>query len=212
MTELFIDTETTGFFHGRLPLDHDDQPHIVEIAMLMIHDGQRVAQASLVVECPIEVPEQAFAIHGISQDITKAAGVRPIEAISLVEGLCRSADRIIAHNADFDRKMLEIALTRHGHPIPWIDDQDRWFCTMKAAAPLCKMPLKSNQIRAEFRKTGLFKMPRLGEALEILCGIKESNLHSALADVEACAKIYAAIMARKEPPTGTLQTESRLDI
>ncbi len=48
---LFFDTETTGLFSDRLPIDHPDQPYIVQLAAQLCHDdGRPVAGFSLIVD------------------------------------------------------------------------------------------------------------------------------------------------------------------
>lgn len=198
MIELFIDTETSGFVHKTLPLDHESQPHLVQIAMLLRESGKEVAHANLVVKCPVEVPEKARAVHGYTQERTMLVGVGIPEACSLLMEMCYPVDRIIAHNAAFDRAILEIALTRRGCLIPWAKGNRQWFCTMEAAEPHCRIPATPAQIRAGFKKRGEFKQPKLEEALQILLGERLENAHDALADVRGCARVYDWLQARKE--------------
>jgi len=40
---LFWDTETTGFFDDRLPVDHEAQPYIVQLAAELCEDDGRAA-------------------------------------------------------------------------------------------------------------------------------------------------------------------------
>lgn len=48
---LFFDTETTGFFQDKLPVDHPDQPYIVQLAAQLCEDlGEPIAEFSLIVD------------------------------------------------------------------------------------------------------------------------------------------------------------------
>jgi DNA polymerase III epsilon subunit-like protein len=196
MIELFVDCETTGFVHKDLPLTHGKQPHLVQLAMLLREDGEEVSRVSLVIKCPIEVPEAARRVHGYTQERTLYLGVGLPHALNLFLELCNPVDRIIAHNAEFERAILEIALARQSCFIPWGGDKARWFCTMQAAEPLCKIPATPAQIRAGFKKPGEFKQPKLEEALKTLCcGIELKDAHDALADVVGCAGLYDWLVA-----------------
>ncbi|MGI9502100.1 MAG: 3'-5' exonuclease [Geminicoccaceae bacterium] len=188
MRELFVDTETTGFINFRLPLDHPSQPHLVQLAMILRDDGNEVGHVNMVVRCPVEIPEKAREVHGYDQSTTDRIGVTPHTACSVFHEM--APEVIIAHNADFDRGIMEIALNRASIPIPWNCSLQNWFCTMKASESHCRIPATEKQIRAGFKKRGEFKQPKLEEALEILTGKKMVGAHDALADVRACAKVY----------------------
>ena len=187
MKYLFFDTETTGFPNGKLNLNHDDQPHLVQVGMLLRDDRKEVARASLVVTCPVEVPEKARSVHGYDQEATIRVGVKPSTACALFCDMAHRADTIVAHNAQFDRKIMDIALLRHGWPKP----ETSWFCTMSAAEHRCKIPASEKQIRAGFKKRGQFKSPKLEEALKIL--LREEALegaHDAMTDVLGCMRLF----------------------
>lgn len=193
MLELFLDTETTGFIHPKKPLDHTDQPHLVQLAMILREGGKEVAQASLVVRCPIEVPEKARAVHGYDQARTQAIGVSPATACALARDMMAAATVVIAHNAEFDCRIMAITMTRAAKAMPAAP----WFCTMVAAEPHCRIPATPAQIRAGFKKPGDFKQPKLEEALDILVGEKLENAHDALADVRGCMKVYDWLRAKE---------------
>ncbi len=133
MIELAIDVETTGFPSSSKPLDHEDQPHIMQIGMVMRENGDIVGEYSSHVVCPVDPQEGAFKVHGISRQKTIDLGVPPNVIMHVVISLAMKVDRIIAHNVSFDMKILEIAARRCDMTLP---NSAMQFCTMKEWARL----------------------------------------------------------------------------
>ena len=101
---LFVDVESTG-----LDLETDE---VIEVALLPFsydpHSGEILevieGQALNELRDPgIPIPEESQQIHGITDEQVRG---KTIEAAK-VEALVSSADLILAHNAAFDRPMLE---------------------------------------------------------------------------------------------------------
>ena len=97
----------------------------------------------------------------------------------------------IAHNEQFDARILRIALMRHESEA----SADYWKggpsdCTARLATPICKIPPTKKMIAAGFNK---FKTANLSEAYRHFMGCDFENAHSALADVNACAAVYFSI-------------------
>lgn len=101
---LFLDTETTGL---------DASAEIIEIAIM---DAAGVALLDTLVKPMNPIPPEASAVNGISeQDVMHAptwCDVGPRVASILVDRLA------IAHNADFDNRMLRQTFTLYGLDMP----------------------------------------------------------------------------------------------
>lgn len=184
MLTLVYDTETSG-----LPNDGplSGQPHLVQLAAILVNGDREIARMSTVVKCPVEIHPKATAAHGYTREMTQDLGVDVKVALSMLEGMSDYASIWVAHNSAFDLKILKIAFDR----LEWIYEAPRNdICTMRLAEPHCRIPATDRQIAAGFKKPGEFKQPRLDEALRILCAHELEGAHDALADCAGAWKLY----------------------
>ena len=74
---LVFDTETTGFVDFHMPPDHECQPHLVQLAAILIDDAgsERATMSVIVKPDGYEIPEKASAVHGITTDIASRVGI-----------------------------------------------------------------------------------------------------------------------------------------
>lgn len=191
MRALFYDTETSGLPDFRAPSESPHQPHIVQVAASLVDCDTRAVLASIdLVVAPTDwdIPAEVSAVHGITVERARDIGVSEHLAVEALLALWQRADYRVAHNEQFDARILRIGLMRFGTGAlvdAWRDG--RAECTANMATPLCKMPPTQRM-----RSAGLnsFKTPKLTEAHAILLGLEFENAHSALADVDACRRIY----------------------
>lgn len=183
---LFWDTETTGFFDDRLPVDHEAQPYIVQMAaQLCADDGTPVAGFSLIVDPGAEIPEKAAAVHGITNERAVQFGCSAQFALSAFTHLYQRADLLCAHNAKFDKGVTEVAIARHyGKTMPL---RKPIFCTMEAASPVINLPPTERMVAAGFNKP---KPPKLEECIRHFFGEDISGAHDAMVDLAACRRVY----------------------
>jgi DNA polymerase-3 subunit epsilon len=184
---LFFDTETTGFFDDRLPVDHEAQPYIVQLAaQLCQDDGGVIAGFSFVVCNPgVEVPERAAAVHGITTEKAIQFGVSAEFALSAFTHLYQRADLVCAHNVKFDRGIIEVAIARHyGRTMPL---RKPLFCTMDAASPVVNLPPTERMRAAGFDKP---KPPKLEECIRHFFNENLDGAHDAMVDVIGCRRVY----------------------
>jgi DNA polymerase-3 subunit epsilon len=183
---LFFDTETTGLFDDRVPVDHPNQPHIVQLAaQLCSDDGAPISGFSFIIDNGTEIPERAAAVHGITRERAAAVGVPLDFAISAFQHLYRRADIVVAHNIKFDRFIIEIAIARvHGKIMPL---RKPLFCTMEVAAPIVNLPPTDRMKAAGFNKP---KPPKLAECVEHFFGEELAGAHDAMVDLTACRRVY----------------------
>lgn len=184
---LFFDTETTGLPKSwKAPVtDLGNWPHIVQIAWAVFDDAgtQLAFHDHLIKPEGFVIPESATAIHGISTERALKEG-RPAAAVlkefSLAVG---GAARLVAHNLDFDEKMVRVELLRQGmsdafQAIPKI-------CTMKSSTAYCKIPGPYGD-----------KWPKLSELHIKLFEVDFEDQHNAASDVLCCAKCFFELRRR----------------
>lgn len=184
---LFFDTETTGFFDDRLPVSHEAQPYIVQLAaQLCEENGDPVAGFSFIVRNPnIEIPERAAEVHGITYEKAIQFGVSMEFALSAFTHLYQRADLVCAHNIKFDKGVIEAAIARHyGKEMPL---RKPLFCTMEASSPILNLPPTEKMRAAGFDKP---KPPKLEECVRHFFNEDLDGAHDAMVDLIACRRVY----------------------
>lgn len=189
---LFFDTETTGFPHKHKPVDHPDQPHVIQLAAILAEEsGNVISSFSFLIDPGVEngvrIPSGAQAVHGIDEEKLWRFGHHPIDVLSAFDSLYARADLIVGHNLDFDVEMMLIALSRHKAMWKWFEGpiKER-FCTMKELTDICRIPAT----RSVTTGRGGYKWPKLGEAYKHFFGEELTGAHDAMNDVRACMRIY----------------------
>lgn len=176
MPHIAIDTETTGLWDA----------HPIELALV---DVRRPLDADAFCErictsAPIQ--PAATAVHGITAEDLKACRSEAAVLGSAMGWLLAQIDAdggrpvvLVAHNASFDRAVLERALARCGLALP---QGTSWECTLEMS-----------------RQQGLPRGVR--HTLRDCCeraGVPYVDGHSALADARMCAAVYAHFFADTE--------------
>ena len=200
MNVLFLDTETTGLPLWKEPSHHPGQPHIVQLAALMVNVDTRKTVATIDLTIRPEgwtIPDETAAIHGVTTEHALDVGVPESMALRLfIEMWTRCAFRV-AHNAPFDARILRIALTRH---LPDLADSYKAGaeqCTQALSTPVLNLP-PSEKMRAVGRTHA--KSANLREAYEFFMGKPLEGAHTALADAQACRDVWLAINAPRPCP------------
>jgi DNA polymerase-3 subunit epsilon len=148
-----------------------DRNSACQIGLVRVEDGEIVRTASLL----IQPPTRAFFFtktHGIDWD-TVCKEPTFAGRWTEIQDMLRGADFVAAHNARFDREVLEACCMHHGLPAPRRD----FLCTMRMAR--------------ELWAPGRVNLPAVMTHL----GMRMRNHHDALADARACAKIVLAAKA-----------------
>ncbi|NMG64337.1 3'-5' exonuclease [Azoarcus indigens] len=193
----FYDTETTGLPDFKAPSEAAHQPHLVQLAALLVdpHSRETIASMDVIVR-PLgwTIPDDVATVHGITTEQATAVGVSESIALGLFLDLWGCAGVRIGHNEQFDARIIRIAQHRFD-----CGDLDAWKgaateCTARLATPICQIPPTDKMVKAGFTK---FKTPNLSEAYRHFTGLALQNAHSAMADVMACRDIYFAILDQK---------------
>ena len=184
---LFFDTETTGLPKSwKAPVtDLGNWPHIVQIAWAVFDDaGTQLAFRDYMIKPEdFVIPESATAIHGISTERALKEGRPASEVLKEFSGEVRKAARLVAHNLDFDEKMVRVELLRQG--MPEVFEKTPKICTMKSSTAYCKIPGPYGD-----------KWPKLSELHIKLFEVDFEDQHNAASDVLCCAKCFFELRRR----------------
>lgn len=185
---LAFDTETTGLPLWSDPSDHPRQPHVIQIAaVLMRSDGTEVDTLSTLVKPgPGAVMEpEALKAHGISLARADTEGMECDDLARRFFEMTRQAVLIIGHNISFDIRLMRIFSARH-LGLKW-DNDIPTFCTMKRSQNIVNLPPTPAMIRSGRNWP---KPPKLEECIEHFFGESLDGAHDALVDVRASIRVF----------------------
>jgi DNA polymerase III epsilon subunit-like protein len=123
------------------------------------------------------IPKEASAVNGITEQAIRTGGVSFKEALSKFSDLAMKAEYVVAHNAPYDKSVLENQLIRvqiHS----FIPDM-KWICSV--------MDLESNKDKKCWRLAHM--------ALDYGVTVNPTHLHTALADVSLMGEMLSAAKA-----------------
>lgn len=183
MKRIYYDTETTGF-PAKAGAPQSEWPHIVQLAAILVDDEEgEVASLNVIIRPDgWTVPDDAAKIHGITTEKAERFGIPIASAMSMFSQLCRQAEQAIAHNDEFDLKLVTFEIDRLAKPNVLLTTPR--FCTMKATTEICKLP----------GRYGQFKWPKLIEAHQHFFGEGFDGAHDALVDVRACHRVHMHLL------------------
>lgn len=183
-----FDTETTGLPDWKNPSDGPSQPHLVQLGAIRADVTTEVHLETLDVIIKPDgwiIPDEVAEIHGITTERAMDEGIPEDEAIDTF--LAMRGDHLrVAHNRTFDQRILRIALMRYRSDeevIAWAEKDD-FDCTMLMAKPIMELPPRG--------RWG-WRNPTLAAALKHFTGEELEDAHTAMADTQACLKIWFAM-------------------
>jgi DNA polymerase-3 subunit epsilon len=199
MRVLVWDVESSGLPLWKEPSGHPDQPHLVQLAAILldVDSGEREDFDSIVSPDGWVIPDETAAIHGITTERALAEGRPEADVLTDFDALWKRCDLRVAHVETFDARMLRIAYKRFRGD----EEADAWkagnaACTAKLSAPICNLP-PTDKMMAAGRNYA--KTPKLIEAYQHFFGKDfAGEAHSATADVAACLHIWLKISGREE--------------
>lgn len=190
---LIFDTETTGLPpKGATPLD-PRQPHILELAAILLDDSFNEVQSYVSLVCPpagVVCDPGSFRAHGISCERARAQGAPLPEVLQTFAALLSKAQYLWGFNVAFDIQMLTFNCLRAHQPAAHL--KVRTFCAMQLMTPHCKIPAPWGR--------GEFKWPKLQAAHVHAFGHEFDGAHSALADVRATGRLLKWLSAQDNWP------------
>lgn len=182
MREIVLDTETTGF-------DPDTGDRLVEIGAVELFNHLPTGQVfHTYINPERDIPEGAFAVHGLSRDFLADKAVFAQVAADFLAFIGDA--RLVIHNAAFDMKFLNAELRWAGHP------------EIAPARAIDSLDLARR------------RFPGANNTLDSLCrrfGVDNSarQKHGALLDSELLAEVYLELIGGRQP--GLVLTSQRRD-
>lgn len=197
MTYCIFDTETSGLFDWSRPADAEGQPRLASIAMLACDDELRLVAATCVVVRPEgwTMSADAERVNGLSQEFLMAHGVPVCEVLARYAFEIDSDTVMVAHNAQYDLKIMRGELRRDGRPD--FIQTTRSICTMRSLTETCALPKLNGR--------GL-KFPKLSEALMRCLNRDHHGAHGALHDALATLDLLRWMKANIGLPQPTRRT------
>lgn len=193
---LFFDTETTGVPVKGAKTGDPRQPKLVQLAFILTDEqGKERSSCSVIVKPEgWKIPDDAAAVHGITTDMAHAYGIPLKAALAVFAHTLLRCDLLVAHNIQFDLKILSYAFDRIGMSGSMVTiDSVRKHCTMGASLEIMKLPPTPAMVRAG---RGPYKSPRMSEAYKYFTGDELVGAHDALADVRGCVAVYDCLRKR----------------
>lgn len=198
MLILAYDTETTGIIKGS-DYTNPSAPFLASIAMILYDsEAHRIVSSFNAAVQPEgwSMPEEAGRVNGLTDEYLHKVGIPSAVVIPTVIALASRAELCIAHNIEFDTKIIAAALWRHlmtecddtiAHAVigQWLKTPS--YCTMQA----------SKAVVNALDKRGRIKFPKLIETYEFFFNRELDRAHSANADAVAVLEIYMALQKQE---------------
>ncbi len=185
MNEVFLDTETTG-------LSFNDGHKIVEIACIETKDLIPTGKIfHKLINPKRNIPEEAFKIHGFSEDLLKDKETFDKIVDDLLSFI--KDKKIIIHNASFDLSFLNGELG------------------------LVKKDIINKKFVIDSLEVARNKFPGTSNSLDALCkrfnvDLSRRTKHNALLDCELLREVYINLLDAKEPKFNLTNTLSENNI
>jgi DNA polymerase III epsilon subunit-like protein len=204
---LIFDTETTGLFPKN---PSEEKPYITQLSFIVYDLSTESIRSSFnsYIRIPdeVEIPEIVTEITGITKSHCLEKGIPIQEALAALYHASILCDTIIAHNIEFDIKMVSTEIERNLPSLksyPEIKDMFnpnrlayyniKLDCTMKLTVNACAI------LRITDKNYTYKKFPKLKETYEYLFKIPTpDNLHNSIIDVIVCLRCYLKIKYDKD--------------
>ncbi|MCC5930787.1 MAG: 3'-5' exonuclease [Cyclobacteriaceae bacterium] len=178
---LFFDIETTGLpVDEKAPLTHfNNWPRLVQLAWQLYDSrGNLIKEKESIIKPHLfSIPKEASDVHGINTNYALENGENLENVLLIFEKQCLKSKYLIAHNINFDSKIIASEFLRIllRNPIKKLE----FLCTMESSTDFCKIQGKNG-----------YKWPSLLELHKKLFGYEFDGTHNALVDVKATAKCF----------------------
>jgi DNA polymerase III epsilon subunit-like protein len=213
---LVFDVETTGLLpkqeRGK-PIQLEKYPHILQMSFveydLCEHKLIQSTDAYIKIDDKVEISQFVRDMTGITNEVCQERGVNFVDVLDKFYDAYNRCDVLVAHNMEFDEKMIMIEIERNRRTIlekmPYcltlfnpifekVKNIER-YCTMKKGTSLCNLEMKNSNIpekkEGEKEKKPMRKWPRLNELYsKLFDGEVPVNLHNSIVDVYATLRCY----------------------
>ena len=197
MKVLIFDVETTGLLPKIIKTeDIDSYPNIIQLSYILFDTDKNVLldyfDNYIIQKRHTKIPIEVTRLTGINKEMC-LGGVTMITGLEKIYSAMNEAECIVAHNIEFDSRMLFIELMRNKLYIEekMIDGkifdiikliERNNYCTMKNGINICKIVAKSKDGKE------YYKWPKLLELYKKLFDKEVENLHNSLVDTLVCLR------------------------
>lgn len=204
MLFLVYDTETTGLAPNLKSMPRYDTlniwPYIVQLSYLVYDTDkntiEHISDSIIKLHESITISEVSTSVHGITKEISQQKGIPILSALNDFIKWVDKCDLIIAHNIEFDRKMIITEIMRlPGETSPQLKKKKSFndvitnykknYCTMMTAKPLCNIKAFTKKDKREY-----VKFPTLTETCKHLYNFEPRNMHNSLNDIIICTLCF----------------------
>lgn len=212
---LVFDVETTGLFPKKkrgstVSPPIDELPYIIQLSYVIFdmekYETIEQYDTYINIDETVKISEFVSNLTGITHEMCHSEGVPIIEALKKFYKAYMFCECIVAHNMDFDTRMISLEIERNRETIlenaPYcilifngiyeeLNNIER-YCTMRKGTPICNIDFpKKTQSNIEYKSTNK-KFPTLKELYMFLFNMEEppANLHNSMVDVMVCLKCY----------------------
>jgi DNA polymerase III epsilon subunit-like protein len=214
---LVFDVETTGLIpkidpltKKQLPLE--EMPFIIQISFIVFNLYEciieRTYNAYIRIKTPEKITEEITNLTGITREKCETEGVLMKDALLEFYNEYIQSDYIIAHNIQFDRRMIMIEIERNYaeiehsakhilnifNPLFCKLKGIENYCTMMSSLHICNIMIESKKNKENKYK----KFPKLTELYFCLFQMNPDNLHNALVDTLVCLRCFLKIKMNQE--------------
>lgn len=167
-----FDTETTGLISNHtVKMTH--QPHVIEFygCYVNLKNSKVLRELEFLIRPPVHIEQEITNITTITDDLVKDAPSFKIVADEII-AFIEAAPLLIAHNASYDKEILDLEAERLSKTIKW----PRMICSVEQTVAMKGIRLS------------------LSDLHKLIFGAPHSGAHRARADVEAltrcCVELY----------------------
>jgi len=213
---LTFDTETTGLFSKSD--DIDGQPFIIQFSFVVFDMRTFKIQTKfneyIKIDPSIEIKPKITELTGITKEMCDMNGIHIENALIEFYKAYISCGTLVAHNINFDKKMILIELKRNIHRI-YLQNPNilslfndvfnhmsgiEEYCTMNFGKNICNIILEKKKTpiidppvihtQQDYSAKQIKKYPKLSELHEFLFGFCPVDLHNSLVDSIVCLKCF----------------------
>ena len=150
--DIIFTTETDGLVKHTIVNDKFIHlfPNMIDISLRIVGANENL---DILIDNDIDIKPEMTRIHGITNEDIVDKGIRPKQAIEVIDKVIQDGDVLITHNAKFHSKVLEAFYFRLGKKMPEIS----FLCLQGLGTEICKLGEKIN---------GKHKYPKLDEILD----------------------------------------------
>lgn len=194
----------------------DEYPSIIQLAYILYDtnnpEKSKIYNKYIDIPASVKISDESKSIHHITEE--KIKGMSSFSKAYIYDSLNEfmqdfiTADIIVGHNVDFDRRMIVAELLRISkeHNIPHIMElmkDENFECTQEITTPICNLKVEYEYID---RKTNIpkyiykIKPTKLIEAYKHYFGYMPDgeHTHDAIIDAVICLRVYGMSFPGKQ--------------